>query len=166
MKRKIKQSAAVLLALGTLSSTAWAHEPESNSWENFCYAMQAEADPDVIKQAPPPDVTPFQKAQPIAPSMTQVFCTIRVIGTQVYCGAMVGLQPEYMSVMKLQLQKSKDGKAWETQESWTVADHLASQMVSVPPFTYQYRLRVVVDIYSTEGERVKQIEKFSSCVWG
>ena len=164
MKRKIKRSIAFLLALGTLSSTAWAHD--LSRWENFCYAMQKEVDPNIIKQAPPPDVTPFQEAQPIAPSMTQIFCTIRVMGTQVYCGAMVGLQPEYMSVMKLQLQKSEDGKAWETQESWTAADHLASQIVSVPPFAYQYRLRVVVDIYSTEGERVKQIEKFSSCVRG
>lgn len=164
MKRKTKRSIAFFLALGTLSGSAWAHDP--SRWENFCYAMQEEADPNIIKQAPPPDVTPFQEAQPIAPSMTQVFCTIRVMGTQVYCGAMIGLQPEYMSVMKLQLQKSEDGKAWETQESWTAADHVASQIVSVPPFAYQYRLRVVVDIYSTEGERVKQIEKFSSCVWG
>ena len=28
MKQKIKQSVAVFLALGTLSSTAWAHNPD------------------------------------------------------------------------------------------------------------------------------------------
>lgn len=106
MKQKIKRSVAFLLALGTLGSTAWASDKTSR-WENFCDAMQAEVDKDAIKQAPPPDVTPFQEAQPIAPSMTQVFCTIRVMGSKIYCGAMVGLQPEYMSVIKLQLQKAK-----------------------------------------------------------
>ncbi len=165
MKQKIKRSVAFLLALGTLGSTAWASDKTSR-WEDFCDAMQAGVDEDVIKQAPPPDVTPFQEAQPIAPSMTQVFCTIRVMGLQIYCGAMVGLQPEYMSVIKLQLQKSKDGSVWETQESWTIPDHVASQIVDVPAFQYQYRVRVVVDIYTTEGERIKQIEKFSSRVWG
>ena len=164
MRRKIKRGMAFVLALSALSNTAWAYD--SSRWEDFCYAMQDEVDPDVIKQAPPPDVTPFQEAQPIAPSMTQVFCTIRVMGSRIYCGAMIGLQPEYMSVLKLHLQKSKDGKEWETQESWTVADHVASQIVNMSAFGYQYRLRVVVDIYSTEGKRVKQIEKFSSCVWG
>ncbi len=165
MKQKIKRSVAFLLALGTLSSTAWASDKTSR-WEEFCDAMQAEVDKDAIKQAPPPDVTPFQEAQPIVPSMTQVFCTIRVMGLQIYCGAMVGLQPEYMSVIKLQLQKSKDGSTWETQESWTIPDHVASQIADVPAYQYQYRVRVVVDIYTTEGKRIKQIEKFSSRVWG
>lgn len=165
MKRKIKQSVAFLLALGMLSSTAWANDKTSR-WEEFCDAMQAGVDEKAIKQAPPPDVTPFQEAQPIVPSMTQVFCTIRVMGSKIYCGAMVGLQPEYMSVLKLQLQKSKDGSAWETQASWTVPDHVASQIVDVPAFQYQYRVRVVVDIYTTEGKRIKQIEKCSSRVWG
>ena len=36
MRRIIKQGLVVALALGTLGSTAWAHDP--SRWENFCYA--------------------------------------------------------------------------------------------------------------------------------
>lgn len=71
MRRIIKQGLVVALALGTLGSTAWASDKMSR-WEGFCYAMQADVNAETIKQAPPPDVTPFQKAQPIAP-MTQIF---------------------------------------------------------------------------------------------
>lgn len=88
MRRIIKQGLVVALALGTLGSTAWAHDP--SRWENFCYAMQEEVDPNIIKQAPPPDVTPFQEAQPIAP-MTQIFCGIRIVDSAIYCNAMIGL---------------------------------------------------------------------------
>lgn len=80
MRRIIKQGLVVALALGTLGSTAWASDKMSR-WEGFCYAMQADVNAETIKQAPPPDVTPFQEAQPIAP-MTQIFCGIRIVGSK------------------------------------------------------------------------------------
>lgn len=66
MRRIIKQGLVVALALGTLGSTAWASDKTSR-WEDFCYAMQADVNAETIKQAPPPDVTPFQEVQSIAP---------------------------------------------------------------------------------------------------
>ena len=65
MRRIIKQGLVVALALGTLGSTAWASDKMSR-WEGFCYAMQADVNAETIKQAPPPDVTPFQEAQPLS----------------------------------------------------------------------------------------------------
>ena len=111
MRRIIKQGLVVALALGTLGSTAWASDKMSR-WEGFCYAMQADVNAETIKQAPPPDVTPFQEAQPIEP-MTQIFCGIRIVGSDL-----------------------------------------------------QYRVRVVADVSNAAGEKVKRIEKVSSCVWG
>ena len=81
MRRIIKQGLAVALALGTLGSTAWASDKTSR-WEDFCYAMQADVNAETIKQAPPPDVTPFQEVQSIAP-MTQIFCGIRIVDSAI-----------------------------------------------------------------------------------
>lgn len=163
MRRIIKQGLVVALALGTLSSSAWAHDP--SRWEDFCYAMQADVNAETIKQAPPPDVTPFQEAQPIAP-MTQIFCGIRIVGSEIYCNAMIGLPTGYTGILRVQLQNSKDGENWETQHTWLCSDSTVSYMDRIAGLDLQYRVRVVADVSNAAGEKIKQIEKVSSCVWG
>lgn len=164
MRRIIKQGLVVALALGTLGSTAWASDKTSR-WEGFCYAMQADVNAETIKQAPPPDVTPFQEAQPIAP-MTQIFCGIRIVGSEIYCNAMIGLPTGYTGILRVQLQNSKDGENWETQHTWLCSDSTVSYVDWIAGLDLQYRVRVVADVSNAAGEKVKQIEKVSSCVWG
>lgn len=164
MRRIIKQGLVVALALGTLGSPAWASDKTSR-WEGFCYAMQADVNAETIKQAPPPDVTPFQEAQPIAP-MTQIFCGIRIVGSEIYCNAMIGLPTGYTGILRVQLQNSKDGENWETQHTWLCSDSTVSYMDRIAGLDLQYRVRVVADVSNAAGEKVKQIEKVSSCVWG
>ena len=80
MRRIIKQGLVVALALGTLGSTAWASD-EMSRWEGFCYAMQADVNEETIKQAPPPDVTPFQEALDELESVISQSHTEAVLGT-------------------------------------------------------------------------------------
>ena len=147
MRRIIKQGLVVALALGTLGSTAWASDKMSR-WEGFCYAMQADVNAETIKP------------------MTQIFCGIRIVGSEIYCNAMIGLPTGYTGILRVQLQNSKDGENWETQHTWLCSDSTVSYMDRIAGQDLQYRVRVVADVSNAAGEKVKQIEKVSSCVWG
>ena len=58
MRRIIKQGLVVALALGTLSSTAWASD-QTSRWEDFCYAMQADVDAETTTMAAIPTAGSF-----------------------------------------------------------------------------------------------------------
>lgn len=98
--------------------------------------------------------------------MTQIFCGIRIVGSEIYCNAMIGLPTGYTGILRVQLQNSKDGENWETQHTWLCSDSTVSYMDRIAGLDLQYRVRVVADVSNAAGEKVKQIEKVSSCVWG
>lgn len=85
---------------------------------------------------------------------------------EIYCNAMIGLPTGYTGILRVQLQNSKDGENWETQHTWLCSDSTVSYMDRIAGLDLQYRVRVVADVSNAAGEKIKQIEKVSSCVWG